>query len=77
MNHEHPEHDDVSGHYRTAGYAIASMGVIALIFSTVTTRIFPQDFGFISHQGILFFSVLFVIVGGMMVRTADRLHDEG
>lgn len=76
MNNDHPEHDDASGHYRTSGYAIAGMGIIAVIFSTVTTRIFPQEFGFISHRGILFFSVLFVVVGGMMVRTADQIHED-
>lgn len=67
---------DVGGHYRTSGYAIAGMGIIAVIFSVVTTQIFPQEFGFISHRGILFFSALFVVVGGMMVRTASQFDDD-
>ena len=70
------EADDASGHYQTAGYAIASMGIIALLLYTVTTQIFPQDLGFISHRGILFFSVLFVVVGGMMVRSAEQGNDD-
>ena len=76
MNNEFIEHDDADGHYRTSGYAIVSMGVIAVSFSAVTTWIFPQEFGFISHRGILFFSVLFVVVGGMMVRAAAQSHGD-
>lgn len=75
MNDEIFDHD-AGGHYRSSGYAIASMGIIAVILSVVTTQIYPQDFGFISHRGILFFSALFVVVGGMMVRTAAQIDDD-
>ena len=76
MSTHRPEPDDASGHYQTAGYAIAGLGVIVVIFATLTSKTFPQDFGFITQRGMLFFSALFIVVGGLMVRSADNPSDD-
>ncbi len=72
MNPHSQSPDDASGHYESAGYAIAGLGVIVVIFASLTSKTFPQDLGFITQRGMLFFSALFIVVGGLMVRSAKK-----
>ena len=58
-----------AGHYRTAGYAVLSMGGLGA-FWFVLTVLGIVGAGFIDATGIAMISVIFVAVGGMMLSTA-------
>ena len=65
-----------AGHYRTAGYAVLSMGGIGAVWF-VLTILGMVGAGFIDATGIAMISIIFVAVGGMMLATARSGESRG